>query len=615
MQDWVLEIRDASGARRVPLGDAPLTVGRHRDNRLVLADDKASRFHCVISKAGNSFNVRDLGSSNGTALNGQLLKQESKFLPGDTLVVGKTRMRLLGGNGRLDDDEAAALIRPPSLDDVEEPQVLTDDDVAEPIGEEDVVEEGEPMPIDLLGVEEPALESAASLVVDDESPIEMIHAAINDSDHVVEALAESLPEKPFGETDIALLGARSQTVHPSGGRAPATGQREPVDWLRLLLLICSRSRATDLHMEPKGECYLIRMRVDGTMVEISRVSNELGVRLSALVKVLGDIDISQRNAIQEGHFGARVPSSKGGRPRKIDYRVSFAPSVFGQKLVIRVLDTTYAPLHIRALQLPDLMCGEIDRVVRQDAGMVLVCGPTGSGKTTTLYALVRGSDVTHRNVVTIEDPVEIQIEGVTQVPVDETQDRTFSSLLRSMLRQDPDVILIGEIRDAETARIAMQAAITGHLVFSTVHTQNTIGTIFRLLDLGVEPYLVSQALHLVLAQRLVRQLCPYCKQPVKPTAEQLKRMGPAGEGVTQLYAPRGCPRCLTTGFAGRRAVFELLTTTEKLRDLIVKTPTMAEIQAALASTPFQRLHQSGYELVAEGIAAFDEIDRAIGRET
>jgi type II secretory ATPase GspE/PulE/Tfp pilus assembly ATPase PilB-like protein len=569
----------------------------------------------VVSKAGSDFNVRDLGSSNGTALNGKLLKGESRLSPGDTLIVGKTRMKLLGTNGQLDEDELMAVDGPPSLDEIEEPEVLTEDDVAEPIGEEDVVDEGGS--IDLLGVEEPlaVADSIVNPMADDESPIEMIHAAINDSDHVVEALAESLPEKPFGETDIALLGARSQTVHPSGGRPPATGQREPVDWLRLLLLICSRSRATDLHMEPKGECYLIRMRVDGTMVEISRVSNELGVRLSALVKVLSDIDISQRNAIQEGHFGARVPNSKGGRPRKIDYRVSFAPSVFGQKLVIRVLDTTYAPLHIRALQLPDWMCGEIDRVVRQDAGMVLVCGPTGSGKTTTLYALVRGSDVTHRNVVTIEDPVEIQIEGVTQVPVDESQDRTFSSLLRSMLRQDPDVILIGEIRDAETARIAMQAAITGHLVFSTVHTQNTIGTIFRLLDLGVEPYLVSQALHLVLAQRLVRQLCPYCKQPVKPTADQLTRMGPAAEGVTQLYAPRGCPRCLNTGFAGRRAVFELLTTNDKLRDLILKTPTIGEIQAALASTPFQRLHHSGYQMVADGLAAFEEIDRAIGRET
>ena len=608
MQDWVLEIRDGLGVRQVPLGETPLTIGRHVDNRLVLADDKASRFHCVITKTPAGFSVRDLGSSNGTALNGRLVKQESNLASGDTLIVGKTRMKVIGANGQAEEDESS-LAGPPSLDDIEEPEVLTEDDVAEPLAEDDVVEDGEPLAVD------GAYQDDGIPVADDESPIEMIRAAINDSDHVVEALAESLPEKPFGETDIALLGARSQTVHPSGGRPPVTGQREPVDWLRLLLLICSRSRATDLHMEPKGECYLIRMRVDGTMVEISRVSNELGIRLAALVKVLSDIDISQRNAIQEGHFGSRVPNSKGGRPRKIDYRVSFAPSVFGQKLVIRVLDTTYAPLHIRALQLPDSMREEIEKVVKQDAGMVLVCGPTGSGKTTTLYALVRGSDVTHRNVVTIEDPVEIQIEGVTQVPVDETQDRTFSSLLRSMLRQDPDVILIGEIRDAETARIAMQAAITGHLVFSTVHTQNTIGTIFRLLDLGVEPYLISQALHLVLAQRLVRQLCPFCKQAVKPTEEQLKRMGPAGEGLTQLYVPRGCPRCLSTGFAGRRAVFELLTTNDKLRDLILKTPTMGEIQTALASTPFQRLHQSGYELVREGIAAFEEIDRAIGRET
>jgi general secretion pathway protein E len=340
----------------------------------------------------------------------------------------------------------------------------------------------------------------------------------------------------------------------------------------------------------------------------------LGAKLSALVKVLSDIDIAQRNAIQEGHFGSRVPGPRPGQPRRIDYRVSFAPSVYGQKLVVRVLDTSYAPLHVRSLQLPPWMQEEVDRAIKQDAGMVLTCGPTGSGKTTTLYALIRGSDITRRNVVTIEDPVEIQIEGVTQIPVEEAQGRTFSSLLRSILRQDPDVILIGEIRDAETARIAMQAAITGHLVFSTVHTQNTVGTIFRLLDLGVEPYLVAQALHLVLAQRLARQLCPYCKVPVKPTAEQLERMAEAAQGVQTVYAAKGCPRCLHTGTSGRRAIFELLTCNDALRELIGRNPTAAQIQAALAGTPFRRLHQSGYQLVAEGAVAFDEIERVIGRD-
>src|SRR5436190_19891381 len=211
------------------------------------------------------------------------------------------------------------------------------------------------------------------------------------------------------------------------------------------------------------------------------------------------------------------------------------------------------------------MLEEIIAGVNQDAGMVLVSGPTGSGKTTSLYALIRTIEVSRRNVVTIEDPVEIQLEGVTQIPVSEEKEKSCSQILRTVLRQGPDVILVGEIRDSETARIAMQAAITGHLVFSTVHTKDTIGTIFRLLDLGVEPYLIAQGLHVVLAQRLVRQLCPHCKQAEAPTPEQAAKLATTVGKLAQVYVPRGCPRCLNTGFSGRRGFFELLSATDQLR--------------------------------------------------
>jgi type II secretory ATPase GspE/PulE/Tfp pilus assembly ATPase PilB-like protein len=294
--------------------------------------------------------------------------------------------------------------------------------------------------------------------------------------------------------------------------------------------------------------------------------------------------------------------------------VSFAPSVFGQKLVIRVLDTSNAPLRAGDLQLPRWMLGEIAGAIRQESGMVLVSGPTGSGKTTSLYALVRSIDVSRRNVVTIEDPVEIQVPGVTQIPVREDQDASFPQLLRSVLRQDPDVILVGEIRDTETSRVAMQAAVTGHLVLSTVHTKDTVGCIFRLIDLGVEPYLVAQGLHVVLAQRLVRQLCQHCKRPTTLTDEQREEMGPAAEGVTKIFTPGGCPRCLRTGFAGRRALFELLRVNDELRDVIAKAPTNAAIHEVLAKTQFQPLARSGYQLVADGLCAFSEIQRTVGRE-
>jgi type II secretory ATPase GspE/PulE/Tfp pilus assembly ATPase PilB-like protein len=200
------------------------------------------------------------------------------------------------------------------------------------------------------------------------------------------------------------------------------------------------------------------------------------------------------------------------------------------------------------------------------------------------------------------------------MPVDETQGKGFASLLRSVLRQDPDAILVGEIRDSETARTAMQAAITGHLVFSTVHTTSTIGTVFRLLDLGVEPYLIAQGLHVVIAQRLVRQLCQFCKKPVRPTADQISTMGRAGEGVKEIYVARGCTRCLGTGYAGRRAFFEMLRTTDELRDVITSpNRTMEEIKRVVGGDNFMMLDQAGFQLVREGLASFDEIEQAVGK--
>jgi type II secretory ATPase GspE/PulE/Tfp pilus assembly ATPase PilB-like protein len=244
--------------------------------------------------------------------------------------------------------------------------------------------------------------------------------------------------------------------------------------------------------------------------------------------------------------------------------------------------------------------------------MILVCGPTGSGKTTTLYAALRDIDATQRNIVTIEDPIEVQLDGVTQIPVNEAQGNTFAAMLRSVLRQDPDAILVGEIRDADTARVAMQAAMTGHLVFSTVHTRDAVGTVYRLLDLGVEPFMVAAGLHTVLAQRLVRQLCPYCRTQTKPTQQQIDRL--AKVGITQakhFYGPVGCRRCLNLGYAGRRSIVELLVATDEIKDCILHAPSAQEIAKHLTRESFVSLQESGYTLVAEGVTSFEEVDRAV----
>jgi type II secretory ATPase GspE/PulE/Tfp pilus assembly ATPase PilB-like protein len=252
------------------------------------------------------------------------------------------------------------------------------------------------------------------------------------------------------------------------------------------------------------------------------------------------------------------------------------------------------------------------RASDMDSGVVLVVGPTGSGKTTTLYALLRTLDTAQRNVTTIEDPVEIQLPGVTQLPVNDDQGNTFAALLRSVLRQDPDVILVGEIRDPETAKIAMQASITGHLVFSTLHTRDTIGTIFRLLDLGVEPYMLAQGLNIVLAQRLIRQLCPHCKKPTKLSGPELERIKAVIPDFKQAFARKGCPHCMNTGFSGRRGIFELLSTNDQLRDAILHNRSNAAIQQALMGSGFTRLTHHGYQLVSEGLTTMDEVEKAVG---
>jgi general secretion pathway protein E len=290
--------------------------------------------------------------------------------------------------------------------------------------------------------------------------------------------------------------------------------------------------------------------------------------------------------------------------------------VHGQKLVIRILDDRGIPHSLDELGLAGYMYDRLKRTCEQDHGLLLVCGPTGSGKTTTLYNALRTIDRYSRNVVTIEDPVEYQLDNVTQIPVNSSgpkETNSFGSLLRSVLRQDPDVILVGEIRDEETARTAMQAAMTGHLVFSTVHAKDTIAAVFRLLDLKVEPYLVSNSLDLVLAQRLVRVLCDGCKRPIQVAPGVATRLGKYLGGKTQMFTATGCGRCLRTGYRGRRALFELLDFTDDLRDVILRDPSIQSMKRIIEQGHFTTLAQSGWRLVAEGVTTLDEVDHVAGQ--
>lgn len=593
-----LEVDLDHDARRVEFGGQPITIGRHPDNVVPIEDDRASRFHCVIEPTEQGYCLRDLDSRNGTKLN-ERSTRSALLRTGDVVRIGKTRFRFVDPSQPVVEvaeaqTEVEAVRRSPNLHRTAAPRA----------GGSAVSLSGSDEEIDYNALLEglaPAADAASTQAYE----------------QILRELARA-PDKPEADRrDLELLGASGRSLLAADeGRAkksPRRGEDEPesrggINLLRLLLLACAQVGATDLHVESRTYDVLCRMRVDGTMVDAVTLPKAAAAKLVGVVKVLSDIDIAQRLIVQEGHFSTRLDG------RRIDYRVSFTPSMYGQKLVLRILDLANAPQFIADLNLPPWMSEKVKRMSRQDSGMLLACGPTGSGKTTTLYAVLREIDARQRNVITIEDPVEYHLDGVTQIPIDQQKGNTFGTLLRSVLRQDPDVILLGEVRDQETASIAMQAAMTGHLLLSTVHAKDSIGTIFRLLDLGVEPYLVASSLNLVLAQRLIRQLCPHCRSERKPTPQQTLRMGRFVEGISSIFYPVGCSRCFDTGYAGRRAIFELLVVTDDLRDIILKNATIADIREALKLTMFTTLAQAGYQLVAEGVTSADEVERVAGVE-
>ena len=576
-----LEFTNEKGPRRVELRDKPVTIGRQIGNVLSLNDEKLSRHHLVVERRRDGCYVRDLGSRNGTLVNGRLLAGEVKMDHGDVVKAGSHEFKYFSSSG-------AAAATPTAK---------------RMIG-------NAPVSPDLQATRETAAPVAVAAAPQRQAPPPKWEMPVFDASdgagpaRQLATLADAMPVKPFGAQIIELFGARGDLVHAAYTDKDET-PAETVTILRLLLLCCFRTRASDIHVEPKNDQWTCRIRTDGNMVTVAIMKKELGVRFMSLVKILCDIDIAARNIVQEGSFTSRVPG------RRVDYRVSMTPSIFGQKLVIRVLDEANSPKFLWDLQLPEYMFRQIEKAMNRDSGTMLVCGPTGSGKTSTLYSIMRSIDANDRNIVTIEDPVEIQIPGLTQMPVNEEIGNSFAALLRSTLRQDPDVILVGEIRDAETAKTAMQAAMTGHSVYSTVHSRDTTGSIFRMLDLGVEPFLVASGLNLVLAQRLVRQLCPYCKQAALPSEDELREMGPKYETLTKVYRAGGCIRCLGTGFAGRRGVFELLVVDEAVRAAIAKN-NQGEVLAALTGGRFTSLKTHGHSLVADGLTTFEEVDRVVG---
>jgi len=364
-------------------------------------------------------------------------------------------------------------------------------------------------------------------------------------------------------------------------------------------------RASDIHLEPREEELAVRMRIDGLLREVLTVPKNLQSSVISRLKVLSSMDVAERKVPQDGRANVRI---KG---RDIDLRVSTLPTIYGEKIVIRLLDKSSALLDKKAIGLSERDLLKYNRLLGNHSGVVLLAGPTGAGKSSTMYTMIRELNTEKVNLVTLEDPVEYNIDGVNQVQISEKTGMTFAGGLRAIMRQDPDIISVGEIRDGETAQIAMRAAITGHLVLSTIHTNDAFATIDRLIDIGVEPYLIATGLKGVISQRLVRRICPNCRKEYAPPPEELRALGlPEGTKV-RFYRGEGCPLCFGSGYRGRTAVFEILVVNAALRRLISSGAARDAQEAAAGAEDFTPMLENCRRLVLDGVTTVEEAERTI----
>lgn len=379
-----------------------------------------------------------------------------------------------------------------------------------------------------------------------------------------------------------------------------------VRFVRKIMLDAIKRGASDIHFEPYEQHYRVRMRVDGVLQEVTRPPVALAAKLAARLKVLSHLDIAERRLPQDGRIKLRL-----SRTRAMDFRVSTIPTAWGEKIVLRLLDPGSAQLGVEALGFERFQRELFTEALARPHGMILVTGPTGSGKTVTLYTAVQTLNTAERNISTAEDPVEIQLPGINQVNVHPRIGLTFANALRAFLRQDPDVILVGEIRDLETGDIAVKAAQTGHLVLSTLHTNDAPKTLTRLRDLGLPPYSIASSVQLIIAQRLLRQLCQQCRKPLDVPAEALAKEGFTPEEIKegiQVYGPIGCPQC-NNGYKGRTGIFEVMPVTEEMGQAIMADAGDADLARLARESGVWDLRRSGLAKVKAGVTTLDELHR------
>lgn len=368
-------------------------------------------------------------------------------------------------------------------------------------------------------------------------------------------------------------------------------------------------RSTDVHLEPREDELAVRLRIDGVMFPTEPFDRGVGDAVVNIFKVLSAMDITERRRAQDGSFGAQLED------REIDFRVATQGTREGEKMVIRILDQANSVSKLAKLGMRKQLVSRIENIIHEPHGLFLCCGPTGAGKSTTLYCALNEIDSYQKNIITIEDPIEYKMDGVTQIEINTKADQTFAGSLRSVLRQDPDVVMVGEIRDGETARIACQAANTGHMVFSTVHANDTITALLRLIDLEVDPSMLATSITGILGQRLARRLCPQCKEAYKPNPEFLKKAGLPANKIENFYRPpkesTNCTNCGDLGYKGRIGVYELMTINDRIRDLVREKAAVSTIRAEARKNGMLYMKEEGLRLVIRGVTSIDELLRVV----
>ncbi|MCF6266582.1 MAG: type II secretion system ATPase GspE [Desulfuromusa sp.] len=414
-----------------------------------------------------------------------------------------------------------------------------------------------------------------------------------------------------GDSSISDIGQEDLDVSIQIEDLLDTSDEAPIiRFVNGLLTQAYRQRASDIHIEPFETEVIVRYRVDGILYEVQRPPYRALSNIISRLKIMANLDIAEKRLPQDGRFSVRIAGKQG------DIRVSTLPTAFGERVVLRLLDKSAGVLKLGDIGVDSEMLPQIKAMIEKNHGIFLVTGPTGAGKTTTLYSALSAINSHEQNIITVEDPIEYQLPGVGQVQVNPKIDLTFAQGLRSILRQDPDVIMVGEIRDSETAKIAVQAALTGHLVFSTLHTNDSAGALARLVDMGVEPFLAASALVGVLAQRLVRTVCPHCRISYRPEKELLAELFDGTEVPKQVtfYRGRGCSHCMQVGYLGRTGVYELLEVTDPIRHLVTSNADAATIRQQALKMGMRSLRQAGLVKVLAGQTTVEEILRVTQEE-